>query len=142
MPPSSSRCQPQRTQQASTTVRPRLEAVGADLNRVAFVSIQTDDGLEDGLTIPDDMDVLHELVTQVGANLLVVDPLVAHLPGLCDRVCVLRQALQGEAMFRALDSSAERRTESCPGRNVCTAGRGRSVGRSRLGGEPARRCRQ
>jgi hypothetical protein len=65
----------------STTVRPRLEAVGADLDRVAFVSIQTDDGLEDGITIPDDIDVLNELVAEVQANLLVVDPLVAHLPG-------------------------------------------------------------
>jgi RecA-family ATPase len=65
----------------AATVRPRLEAVGADLERVAFVSIQTDDGFEDGLTIPDDIDTLHELVAEHSANLLVVDPLVAHLPG-------------------------------------------------------------
>lgn len=65
----------------SATVRPRLEAVGADLERVAFVSIQTDDGFEDGLTIPDDIDTLHELVIDHAANLLIVDPLVAHLPG-------------------------------------------------------------
>jgi putative DNA primase/helicase len=65
----------------STTVRPRLEAVGADLDRVAFVSIQSDDGVEDGIIIPDDIGVLSELVADIGANLLVVDPLVAHLPG-------------------------------------------------------------
>jgi hypothetical protein len=40
----------------STTVRPRLEAVCADLERVQFVAIQTDDGLEDGLTVPDDIE--------------------------------------------------------------------------------------
>jgi RecA-family ATPase len=61
--------------------RPRLEAVGANLEHVSFVNIQTDEGLEDGITIPDDIDVLNELVAEVGANLLIVDPLVAHLPG-------------------------------------------------------------
>jgi hypothetical protein len=39
---------------------------------------------EDGLTIPDDIDELDELVGQLGASLLVVDPLVAHLPGQID----------------------------------------------------------
>jgi RecA-family ATPase len=68
----------------STTVRPRLEAVGADLDRVQFVAIQTDDGLEDGITIPDDIDTLEELVGETSANLLIVDPLVAHLPGAID----------------------------------------------------------
>jgi hypothetical protein len=68
----------------STTVRPRLEAVGADLDRVHFVSIQCDDGIEDGLTIPDDMDELHRLVGELQARLVIVDPLVAHLPGHID----------------------------------------------------------
>jgi hypothetical protein len=68
----------------STTVEPRLAAVQADLGRVAFVSIQSDDGLEDGITIPDDIDTLDELVGNLGANLLIVDPLVAHLPGEID----------------------------------------------------------
>jgi hypothetical protein len=36
----------------STTVRPRLEAVGADLERVSFVSIQTDDGTAEGKPNP------------------------------------------------------------------------------------------
>jgi hypothetical protein len=68
----------------STTVRPRLEAVNADLDRVSFVSIQSDDGYDDGLTIPDDIDTLSELIGYTGASLLVVDPLVAHLPGEID----------------------------------------------------------
>jgi AAA domain len=64
----------------STTVRPRLEAVEADLDCVHFVSIQCDDGIEDGLTIPDDMDELERLVAELEARLVIVDPLVAHLP--------------------------------------------------------------
>jgi len=68
----------------STTVEPRLAAVQADRARVAFVSIQSDDGLDDGITIPDDIETLGELVGEHGANLLIVDPLVAHLPGEID----------------------------------------------------------
>jgi hypothetical protein len=67
-----------------TTVRPRLEAVQADLDRVHFVHVRTDEGLEDGLTIPDDVAQLEELVAKIGATLVVVDPLVAHLPGHID----------------------------------------------------------
>jgi AAA domain-containing protein len=64
----------------STTVRPRLEAVQADLERVRFVSIRTAEGIEDGLAIPDDMEELERLVAEVEARLVIVDPLVAHLP--------------------------------------------------------------
>jgi hypothetical protein len=64
----------------STTVRPRLEAVQADLDRVRFVSIKTAEGIEDGIAIPDDMEELERLVAEVEARLVVVDPLVAHLP--------------------------------------------------------------
>jgi hypothetical protein len=64
----------------STTVRPRLEAVEADLERVRFVSIKTAEGIEDGIAIPDDMEELERLVAEVDARLVVVDPLVAHLP--------------------------------------------------------------
>ncbi len=64
----------------SATVRPRLEAVKADLDRVYFVSIETGEGIEDGLAIPDDMDELERLVAELEARLVIVDPLVAHLP--------------------------------------------------------------
>jgi RecA-family ATPase len=64
----------------STTVRPRLEAVDADLESVRFVSIRTAEGVEDGIAIPDDMEELERLVAEVEARLVVVDPLVAHLP--------------------------------------------------------------
>jgi AAA domain len=69
-----------RPEASKTTVRPRLEAVGADLDRVRFVSIKTAEGFEDGITIPDDMDEFERLVAEVEARLVVVDPLVAHLP--------------------------------------------------------------
>jgi hypothetical protein len=64
----------------STTVRPRLEAVGADLERVGFITIETAEGIEDGIAIPDDMEELEQLVAETHARLVVVDPLVAHLP--------------------------------------------------------------
>jgi AAA domain-containing protein len=64
----------------STTVRPRLEAVEADLGRVYFIKIETDEGIEDGLAIPDDMEELERLVAELEAQLVIVDPLVAHLP--------------------------------------------------------------
>jgi AAA domain len=63
----------------TTTVVPRLEAVDADLERVRFVSIATEDG-EDGLTIPDDLAELNRVVNETAARLVVIDPLVAHLP--------------------------------------------------------------
>lgn len=65
----------------ATTVKPRLEAVQADLNLVHFAAIQTDDGLEDGIVVPDDLDLVEAEMLTVGARLLIVDPLVAHLPG-------------------------------------------------------------
>jgi hypothetical protein len=64
----------------STTVRPRLEAVQANLGRARFVSIETAEGVEDGIAIPDDIEELDRLVAEVDAKLVVIDPLVAHLP--------------------------------------------------------------
>jgi len=62
------------------TVRPRLDAAGADVTRVHAVQ---------GVTLPDgtlrpptlaDVDELHRLVVETGARLLVVDVLMAYLP--------------------------------------------------------------
>jgi putative DNA primase/helicase len=63
---------------------PRLEAVQADVSLVRFVSIATGEGDEDGIAIPDDVPELEQRVWELGANLLVIDPLVAHLPGEID----------------------------------------------------------
>jgi hypothetical protein len=64
----------------AATARPRLEAAQADLDRVAFVEMQADDGLPTGLSLPDDVGELEQLVQECGASLVVVDPLAAHLP--------------------------------------------------------------
>lgn len=61
------------------TVRPRLEAVEADLQRVHIVSLKRD-GIEEGLSLPDDVPELDRLVTETQAQLVVIDPLMAHLP--------------------------------------------------------------
>ena len=65
----------------STTVRPRLEAVQANLDLVYFIHIQADDGEEDGIAIPDDIYLLEDAMRSLNAKLLIIDPLVAHLPG-------------------------------------------------------------
>ena len=66
------------------TLVPRLIAAGADLDRVHFVSIRSDDGLETGLTLPDDTDELQTAVKETGANLIILDPVVGHLSGSID----------------------------------------------------------
>jgi putative DNA primase/helicase len=60
------------------TVRPRLEAAGADLARVHFGSICRD-GLETTLALPYDVGALRELIQSTRTQLLVIDPLMAHL---------------------------------------------------------------
>jgi hypothetical protein len=65
----------------SATVRPRLEAVGADLERVHIVEMRREaDGLGDGIALPDDVPELAGLVEKHSAKLVVIDPLMAHLP--------------------------------------------------------------
>jgi hypothetical protein len=62
------------------TVRPRLEAAQANLNLVHFVQI-SQDGVDDGLRLPEDVSLLEELVAAHRARFVVIDPLVAYLPG-------------------------------------------------------------
>jgi RecA-family ATPase len=64
----------------STTVVPRLEALEANLELVHFLTIKTKEGDEDGIAIPDDLAALQAMVATKGVRLLVIDPLVAHLP--------------------------------------------------------------
>jgi archaellum biogenesis ATPase FlaH len=63
----------------AATLKPRLEAVQADLKRVHFVTMRMPGGDEDGLTIPDDLLELERLVAEKSARLVVIDPLTAHL---------------------------------------------------------------
>jgi RecA-family ATPase len=62
-----------------TTVVPRLEALQADLDLVHFLHIETKDG-EDGIHIPDDLPQIDQMALETGARLIVIDPIMAHLP--------------------------------------------------------------
>jgi len=64
---------------ADAVVRPRLEAAGADLARVHSIVMRRE-GLDGDIDLPDDVAELDRLVKQSGATLVVVDPLMAHLP--------------------------------------------------------------
>ena len=63
------------------TVRPRLEAAGADLARIATVALrERDGGTRAPLITSDDLAMLEEAVHETHARLLIVDPLMAYLP--------------------------------------------------------------
>ena len=62
------------------TIRPRLEVAGADLTRVGLLAAVCDD---DGELRPPhlgDLDVLRLAIRDVDAALVIIDPLMAHLP--------------------------------------------------------------
>jgi len=61
------------------TIRPRLEAAGADLGLVHHIEVRRD-GMEDGLSLPDDGATLDQIIGKTKTRLVVVDPLTAHLP--------------------------------------------------------------
>ncbi len=65
---------------AADTIRPRLDAAGADVSRVVHLGGVTD---ERGERMPNlsDLDALREAVASVDAKLVVVDPLMAYLGG-------------------------------------------------------------
>jgi len=66
------------------TVRPRLEAAGADLERiVALVQVPSSDGPRP-VTLPDDLEYVKAEIVRVGAVLVIVDPLMAFLTGKAD----------------------------------------------------------
>lgn len=63
------------------TVVPRLIAAGADLNRVHALARPLDDkGQPRPFTIPDDINWLRCAINEVGAKLVVIDPITACLP--------------------------------------------------------------
>lgn len=65
------------------TIRPRLEAAGADVSRIVILS-----GLRDGdtLRLPTlaDLEAIKQAITAVDAKLVIIDPLMAYLPGKID----------------------------------------------------------
>lgn len=66
------------------TIRPRLEAVGADLERITvFRGITDDDGPRPPV-LPGDLDKLESLIDEDLASLVIIDPLMAYLGGAYD----------------------------------------------------------
>ncbi len=64
------------------TIRPRFDAAGGDPSKAVAISTVPDpEGNERQLAIPDDLGVLEAAIERVGAVLVVVDPLMAFLPG-------------------------------------------------------------
>jgi len=62
------------------TIRPRLEAAGANLDLVhVFEHVLDAEGVPRSPSIPMDVAHIEEMVTRVGADLVVIDPLMAYL---------------------------------------------------------------
>ena len=67
---------------AADTVRPRLDAAGANLERIVLLkAIRDVEGREGGVTLPDHIPELRHAVEQVGAVLVIVDTFTAYLSG-------------------------------------------------------------
>jgi AAA domain len=67
----------------ATTLKPRLIAAGADMAKVRILKLKVGD-YEDGITIPDDVHQLGEMIAETGARLVVIDPILSHLSGKVD----------------------------------------------------------
>jgi RecA-family ATPase len=82
------------------TVRPRLQALGADLARV-FVMPRTHSETAAPIAFPSALDILDKALTETGARLVVIDPIVAFLDASvidgCDRS--VRRALMALALL-------------------------------------------
>lgn len=61
------------------TIVPRLLAAGADLDRVYRVDVTTAIGVDTGLSLPRDLPALGDAVREVGAVLILLDPLMSRL---------------------------------------------------------------
>lgn len=68
----------------SHTIVPRLMAAGADLTRVFRVDVTTATGGADSLCLPLDVSALAAAIAEVGAVLVVLDPLLSRLDGALD----------------------------------------------------------
>lgn len=78
------------------TIVPRLMAARADLTRVYRVEIATSKVLQGELSIPEDLADLERVILEVGAALLILDPLLSRLAGKLDshKDAEVRQALE------------------------------------------------
>lgn len=78
------------------TIRPRLEAAGADVNRVWRVDVVTPEGQEVEISLPADLDALEIDVVDNDVALVLLDPLMSRLSGTLDthKDAEVRQALE------------------------------------------------
>jgi hypothetical protein len=64
------------------TIRPRLDAAGANTERIVGLSPILEDSVSGRpVSLPKDLDVIEQAIEYVGASLVVVDPLMAFLAG-------------------------------------------------------------
>jgi hypothetical protein len=64
------------------TIRPRFDAAGGDASKaVALSTVPDAEGNERQIAIPDDLYVIEAAIERVGAELVIVDPLMAFLSG-------------------------------------------------------------
>lgn len=64
------------------TIRPRLDAAGADCSKiVALTAVKDETGEDRPPVIPDDLDIISQAIERVNARLLIIDPLMAFLSG-------------------------------------------------------------
>lgn len=70
------------------TIRPRLAAAGADLERVLVldsIEERTERGPEERpVVLPDDLEIIEEIVVKYGVALVVIDPVAAFISGRVD----------------------------------------------------------
>jgi RecA-family ATPase len=67
------------------TIRPRLDAAGADTERIVALSTVTErGGAERTISLTQDLNTVEQAVKRVGAALVVIDPLMAFLSGKTD----------------------------------------------------------
>ena len=73
------------------TIRPRLEAAGADLAKVLALPPMKDD--ENIISIPDDIPLIQKAIERVSAVVLIIDPLSAFMRGDPNKDSDVRKAL-------------------------------------------------
>jgi hypothetical protein len=90
----------------ANTIKPRLEAAGADTQRVAaFVSVATPEDPDAMPTLAsEDVAALEELIVDENASLVIVDPLAAYLPAGTDA----HKDTDVRRVLRALAAMAQR----------------------------------
>jgi len=73
------------------TIRPRLEAAGADLTKVLALPPMMDD--ENIISIPNDIPLIEKAIERVSARMLIIDPLSAFMRGDPNKDSEVRKAL-------------------------------------------------